>query len=99
MTISIRVEGIAQTIRQIEADYQRHLESVADALVTEAPKFTPVRTGRARAGWRKSVSQGDFEVYNAVPYAQYLEKPYVRSRQAPRGIVEPTINSVKRKMK
>lgn len=99
MTVSIQVSGIAQTIKTVERDFQRHLERVADALVTEAPKFTPVRTGRASRGWRKSVSEGDFEVYNTVPYTQYLEKPYVKSRQAPRGIVDPTIQSVKRKIR
>ena len=99
MNLKIEVRGIADTMKQVEQDYRGFLERVADTIVTEAPKFTPKRTGRAAAGWEKKVSNDSFEVVNTVPYVGYLEKPYVKSKQAPKGIIGPTLTSVKGKIK
>ena len=99
MNLKIEVRGVADAIKQVEADYRDFLERVADAIVTEAPKFTPKRTGRAAAGWEKTMTKDNFEVVNNVPYVGYLEKPFVKSKQAPRGIIGPTLTSVKGKLK
>jgi hypothetical protein len=99
MNLKIEVRGVANTIKQVEADYRGFLERVADTILTEAPKFTPKRTGRAAAGWEKKMSDDNFSVENNVPYVGYLEKPYVKSKQAPRGIIGPTLTSVKGKIK
>lgn len=99
--IKIEVQGIAETIREVEQNYLDFLERVADTVLEEAPKFTPVRTGRARASWEKTMTdQGrNFEVTNTQPYTRYLEKPYLKSKQAPVGIIGPTLTSVQRKIK
>ena len=99
MNLKIEVRGIADTMKQVEADYRGFLERVADTIVTEAPKFTPKRTGRAAAGWEKKMEKDNFSVENNVPYVGYLEKPYVKSKQAPKGIIGPTLTSVKGKIK
>jgi hypothetical protein len=99
MSFKIEVRGVADTIRSVEQDYREFLERVADTVLEEAPKFTPKRTGRARAGWEKTTTKDNFEVSNSVPYIGYLEKPYVKSKQAPRGIIGPTLTSVKGKLK
>ena len=99
MNLKIEVRGIADTVKQVEQDYRGFLERVADTIATEAPKFTPKRTGRAAAGWEKKMSRDSFEVVNEVPYVGYLEKPYVKSKQAPKGIIGPTLTSVKGKLK
>ena len=99
MNLKIEVRGVADTMRQVEQDYRGFLERVADTIVTEAPKFTPKRTGRAAAGWEKKMEKDNFSVENNVPYVGYLEKPYVKSKQAPRGIIGPTLTSVKGKLK
>jgi hypothetical protein len=99
MNLKIEVRGIADSMKQVEADYRGFLERVADTIVTEAPKFTPKRTGRAAAGWEKKMEKDNFSVENTVPYVGYLEKPYVKSKQAPRGIIGPTLTSVKGKLK
>ena len=99
MNLKIEVRGIADTMKQVEQDYRGFLERVADTIVTEAPKFTPKRTGRAAAGWEKKMEKDNFSVENNVPYVGYLEKPYVKSKQAPRGIIGPTLTSVKGKLK
>lgn len=99
MNLKIEVRGIADTMKQVEQDYRGFLERVADTIVTEAPKFTPKRTGRAAAGWEKKMEKDNFSVENNVPYVGYLEKPYVKSKQAPKGIIGPTLTSVKGKIK
>jgi hypothetical protein len=95
----IEVRGVADTIRSVEQDYHEFLERVADTITEEAPKFTPKRTGRAAAGWENNSKRGEILVENQVPYVRYLEKPYVKSRQAPKGIIGPTLTSVKGKIK
>ena len=99
MNLKIEVSGIAETMKQVEADYRDFLERVADTIVEEAPKFTPKRTGKAARSWEKKMQKDNFEVVNTTDYAVYLEKPYVKSRQAPRGIIGPTLTSVKGKIK
>jgi GTP cyclohydrolase I len=99
MNLKIEVRGIADTLKQVEQDYHAFLERVADTIVEEAPKFTPKRTGKAAASWEKRMSKDNFEVTNTTDYAQYLEKPYVKSKQAPRGIIGPTLTSVKGKLR
>ena len=99
MNLKIEVRGVSDTMKQVEQDYRGFLERVADTIVTEAPKFTPKRTGRAAAGWEKKMEKDNFSVENNVPYVGYLEKPYVKSKQAPRGIIGPTLTSVKGKLK
>lgn len=99
MNLKIEVRGVSDSIRQVETDYREFLERVADTIVTEAPKFTPKKTGRAAAGWEKKMEKDNFSVENRVPYVGYLEKPFVKSKQAPRGIIGPTLTSVKGKLK
>ena len=99
MNLKIEVRGVANTIKQVEADYHGFLERVADTILSEAPKFTPKRTGLAAKGWEKKMTKDNFSVENRVPYVGYLEKPYVKSKQAPRGIIGPTLTSVQGKIK
>lgn len=99
MQIKIEVRGVADVIDSVQSQYHEFLERVADTITEEAPKFTPKRTGRAAAGWENLSSQGEISVENRVPYVGYLEKPYVKSKQAPRGIIGPTLTSVKGKYK
>lgn len=99
MNLKIEVRGVAAAIDDVKSQYQDFLERVADKIVEEAPKFTPKRTGLASRSWRVDKQQGNFEVTNTQSYTRYLEKPYVKSRQAPRGIIGPTLTSVKGKIK
>jgi GTP cyclohydrolase I len=99
MNLKIEVRGINDAIREIEQDYHAFLERVASTVHDEAPKFTPKRTGKAAASWEKTVTKDNFEVTNTTDYAVYLEKPYVKSKKAPRGIIGPTLTSVKGKLR
>jgi hypothetical protein len=97
--IKIEVRGVAEAIDGVRSQYHEFLERVANTITEEAPKFTPKRTGRAARGWENRSKQGEITVENPVPYVGYLEKPYVKSKQAPRGIIGPTLTSVKGKIK
>jgi hypothetical protein len=63
-----------------------------------------VDTGRARKGWSKNVNKDNFVIENKVPYVPVLDKGRHMtprgmrgSKQAPRGIVGPSLNEIKRK--
>lgn len=99
MNLKIEVRGVTGAINEVKAQYQDFLERVADTIVEEAPKFTPKRTGLASKSWRAKKSKDNFEVTNTQPYTVYLEKPYVKSKQAPKGIIGPTLDSIKGKIK
>lgn len=99
MSIKIEVTGIRATRQRLEEDLRDFQERVMDLVLQEAPRFTPKRTGRAAKGWEQDVRAGKMEVINRVPYVRYLEKPYVKSKQAPEGIIGPTLTSVERKIK
>ena len=73
-----------QTVRQISQDY---FDSVKEK--------TPVRTGRARRGWRlKKQRELSYSVNNRVPYIGRLDEGY--SKQAPRGMTRPAAREVLR---
>jgi hypothetical protein len=100
MNLKIEVSGIASSMKSVEQQLRRFEERVVDMVLQEAPKFTPKRTGRAAAGWEKTGTPlRDLSAVNRVPYVGYLEKPYVKSKQAPQGIIGPTLTSVKGKIK
>jgi len=98
MNLKIEVNGVVDAVKGMKQDYHKFLERVANTILQEAPKFTPKRSGRAAAGWTKTMSENSFEVVNSVPYVGYLEKPYVKSKKAPNGIIGPTLTSVKGKL-
>jgi len=66
---------------------------------------TPVgKTGQAIAGWKQNVKPDNFVIENSVPYIEILDKGRHMtnrgmrgSKQAPKGIIGPSLNSIKRK--
>lgn len=79
------------------------IESSVDKIVTDsmnqyhmtARVNTPIKTGNARRNWTKERQENGFEVENRVPYIERLDQGW--SRQAPSGIVGPTLTQVKRR--
>ena len=78
-------------LRQFERQMAR-LEEVSREIVPEAlDKFreeTPVRSGRARRNTRRQ----DQKIIADYPYAERLDQGY--SRQAPDGMVQPTLEFI-----
>jgi hypothetical protein len=99
MSLKIEVRGINNIKDSLNEEFRGFVERIMDEVKAEIPKFTPKDTGRARNGWLRKGQGINSTVENPVPYVQYLEKPYVKSKQAPQGIIGPTLTSIKGKIK
>lgn len=97
--IKIELSGIDSTVERIEKSYQEFVERAADIMVEELKAVTPVQTGRAQAGWRREKSGVNSEIVNPVPYVGYLERPYVRSKKAPKGMIGPALTATKGRLR
>ena len=76
---------------------QQFVDQIAQDVFIEAKKVTPVKSGNARKNWTKTNKRDNFEVKNQVPYIGKLEAG--ASRQAPKGILGPTLTAIKGKYK
>lgn len=81
----------------LEKDLGKFVAKLAQETFQTARQVTPVRTGNARSKWTKTTSKDNFVVQNKVPYIERLEAG--ASRQAPRGIIGPTLTQIKGKYK
>lgn len=95
--MKISITGVDAAIRGLNGDLKRIVEAVAQEVYTQAKRATPVKTGNARRNWNKQVTQKGATVDNKVPYIERLEAG--ASKQAPRGIIGPTLSQVKGKFK
>lgn len=93
--MAIRVTGVREIERELEGTLAQTLKAVSETVYTEAQSATPVDTGYTRRQWRKSTSKDNFTVQNTVPWINQLERG--SSRQAPRGIIGPTLKNSRRK--
>jgi HK97 gp10 family phage protein len=76
---------------------QMTMLQVANEVEKAAKSKTPVKTGYTRRQWTKQISKTDFEVANRVAWIERLEAG--ASKQAPRGIIGPTLTALKGKIK
>lgn len=81
MPVSIKVEG-TNIRRWLEDVVSQEKEALKDDYKSAVVPRTPIKTGRARRGWRT----GSSDIRNEVPYIGKLESGY--SRQAPSGFVK-----------
>lgn len=101
---SVRFTGISSLKKEITDALRSEVQALGKAVYQEVKQRTPVDTGRAKAGWRKSQVDNNFTISNAVPYIEVLDKGRHMTRrgmrgslQAPKGIVGPSLESIKRK--
>lgn len=88
----------AEVIREELRDtLQMTIKQVANEVEIAAKSNTPVKTGYTKSKWTKKTTKKDFEVANRVPWIERLEAG--ASKQAPRGIIGPTLTQVKGKIK
>lgn len=95
--MKIAIQGITGVKTSLKTEITRLVKAVAEETLQSAKRFTPVRSGNARRNWTKSVTPNDFQVQNRVPYIERLEAG--ASKQAPKGIIGPTLTQVKGKFK
>ena len=95
--ISIKLENVVAVQRDVRAAIQRAITEVAAETQKSAVSSTPIKSGNARRNWTKKTTANNFVVENKVPYIERLERG--SSRQAPRGIIGPTLDKVGKKYK
>lgn len=93
--MKIEISGINRVTEHIDRELSRLISRVARETEINARANTPIKTGAARKAWRRQESSKGFTVENRVPYIERLEAG--ASRQAPRGIIGPTLTQVKGK--
>lgn len=100
----VRFTGVSSVKRGLDASLRSEVKRLAAEVWSEVTTRTPVDTGTAKAGWRQKVGNTEFEISNSVPYigvldkGRHMTKRGMRgSKQAPKGIVGPSLESIKRK--
>lgn len=100
----LTVDGITKTNQRLTRELSDAINRLGNDLFNEVLRNTPVDTGRARAGWRLKKQPSNFVIENPVPYVPILDKGRHMtnrgmrgSNQAPKGIVTPSLNVIKRK--
>lgn len=94
--MTVKITGLDALGRELDRSLKQTLEEVADEVLVDARANTPIKTGNARRNWTKKVTENNFEVQNKVPYIERLEAG--ASRQAPKGIIGPTLAQIKGKV-
>jgi hypothetical protein len=95
--MQITVTGVQGIGLELDRSLSRLVRQIADDVYKTAKSKTPVRSGRAKNAWTEANSKNNFKVENRVPYIDRLEAG--ASRQAPKGIIGPTLNTIKGKYK
>lgn len=104
MDLKITIRGVKESMNELEREITRIVDNIADDTIEVAKRNTPIDKGRARQGWRLDKA-GDYtrigagtygrQIVNSVPYAVHLEEGH--SKQAPRGILGPTVAEIARR--
>jgi hypothetical protein len=103
----VRIDNLAVASRALSKALEMTVQEVGN-LTLETVKnkhgspnasnvITPVKTGFTRDQWTLNYKKRQFEVANRVPWIGKLEAG--ASRQAPKGIIGPTLTTVKGKLK
>lgn len=102
--IKISVQGIRTTMNGLEREKDQIISQIAQDTLEVAKRNTPIDQGQARAGWRLegagsvagiTESATNYRIVNRVPHIVPLENG--RSKQAPNGILGPTVREISRR--
>ena len=89
MSFNIDLNNFASKLESESAETTRR---IGEDLFVSIKDLTPVKTGRARDGW-KNVSNREYTtIFNEVEYVVYLEEG--TSTQAPNGFVKVSIKRI-----
>lgn len=84
-------------VRDLSLEITDTIQRLATETDVVVRQKTPIKTGNARRNWRTQKNPQGFTTENSVPYIERLEAG--ASKQAPRGIIGPTLTQVKGKFK
>lgn len=94
--MAVTITGLDALGRELDRALAKTITEVADEVFVDIRANTPIKTGNARRNWTKKVTENNFLVQNRVPYIERLEAG--ASRQAPKGIIGPTLEQIKGKV-
>jgi|TARA_E500000178_G_C17006387_1_gene748306 hypothetical protein len=77
------------TNKLLKKRIEKQVEQTANEVFQEVKRRSPVRGGKFKRSWNKTGRGTERTVTNPQPYGLALERG--RSRQAPRGVVAPTL--------
>ena len=95
--LRFRVTGTRQAMRSLEREKEAFHTRVANDILEVARSKTPIDQGKARRGWRSENRYREISVVNRVPHIEALERGH--SKQAPNGILGPTVREISRRYK
>ena len=93
--LKISLNGAGAIIPNLTKELEKEISMLADKVLLRVKDNTPIKTGNARRNWNSSKRKDGFTVENKVPYIERLEAGH--SKQAPKGIIGPTLSQVKGK--
>ena len=101
MTLKVEIQGLAGAQRALNRGLSQAVAALAQDVHQSLKQHTPVRTGRARGGWRTTTTDTSFVSENRVPYVGYLDTgtPKMRPANKGHGIVTPAIQQIRGKYK
>ena len=89
--------SVTYNANSLNQDLAKFVSELANDVFINARANTPIKTGNARRNWTKTVTKDSAVIQNKVPYIERLEAG--ASRQAPKGIIKPTLTQIKGKYK
>lgn len=95
MKFGVKVELGPNFTRGLREELGTFVEGVMQHAQLTAARITPKRSGSASRAWKTQGSGSTTEVVNNKPYIQRLDQGW--SKQAPGGILKPTVREIKRK--
>ena len=93
--LKLSILGTKRTMGVLEREKARIISEIAQDTLDVARNNTPIDEGRARRGWRLENTFEGKRIANRVPYIDLLEAG--RSKQAPNGILGPTVREISRR--
>ena len=91
--IDLKIKGVTSLTSKIKK-VQNKLNNVPTEAYQFFVKETPIRSGNAR---RNTKLKNKKEIQANYPYAQRLDEGY--SKQSPKGMVQPTIAFIRKRVK
>lgn len=91
--IQLKINGVANLTSNLKK-IEKKLNNVPDEAYDFFVKQTPIRSGNAR---RNTKIQNKEKIVADYPYAKRLDEGY--SKQSPKGMIQPTINFIRKRVK
>lgn len=93
--IELRVTIQGPSSSELQKELGRYVDDLMQDTLQVSRKYTPIRSGQARRAWKKIGQGRNSRIENTVPYIERLDAG--TSRQAPKGIIKPTLDEISKR--